>query len=405
MKLLFFILFNFFWAVALTLEQAVEIAVKNHSSLKLSTLELQKAEEGIRKARAGILPQVGLSYSYTRLSDDLAFGFTPKNRHSYSLEVEQAVFNRAVFEGIKLAKEQRELQEFLRQDTLREVEFQTKALFYALLYRKEVIRLLEENLKYWEENLRQTEGRFQAGMVPKVELVRAKAQLENVKAQLEGARADYRKSLEDLRAFLQLEERVEPQGSLTYTQPISVDREALLRNNSTLKVAKKNLEVAQRAVSVQESQYYPTLNFFANYQGNTARVGGQVELVEGYTFGARLSYRIFDGFAREASLSQARIEVLKQAENLKDTENKIRAEFLKTLEETRSLQAQIRALELSLEWAKETLRLSTERYRFGVATQLEVLEVVSNYNQILQNYYLALFQYNTALARLERLTK
>ncbi|MCS7196522.1 MAG: TolC family protein [Aquificaceae bacterium] len=405
MKLLFFILFNFFWAVALTLEQAVEIAVKNHSSLKLSTLELQKAEEGIRKARAGILPQVGLSYSYTRLSDDLAFGFTPKNRHSYSLEVEQAVFNRAVFEGIKLAKEQRELQEFLRQDTLREVEFQTKALFYALLYRKEVIRLLEENLKYWEENLRQTEGRFQAGMVPKVELVRAKAQLENVKAQLEGARADYRKSLEDLRAFLQLEERVEPQGSLTYTQPISVDREALLRNNSTLKVAKKNLEVAQRAVGVQESQYYPTLNFFANYQGNTARVGGQVELVEGYTFGARLSYRIFDGFAREASLSQARIEVLKQAENLKDTENKIRAEFLKTLEETRSLQAQIRALELSLEWAKETLRLSTERYRFGVATQLEVLEVVSNYNQILQNYYLALFQYNTALARLERLTK
>ncbi|MDW8294511.1 MAG: TolC family protein [Aquificaceae bacterium] len=405
MKLLFFILFNFFWAVALTLEQAVEIAVKNHSSLKLSTLELQKAEEGIRKARAGILPQVGLSYSYTRLSDDLAFGFTPKNRHSYSLEVEQAVFNRAVFEGIKLAKEQRELQEFLRQDTLREVEFQTKALFYALLYRKEVIRLLEENLKYWEENLRQTEGRFQAGMVPKVELVRAKAQLENVKAQLEGARADYRKSLEDLRAFLQLEERVEPQGSLTYTQPISVDREALLRNNSTLKVAKKNLEVAQRAVSVQESQYYPTLNFFANYQGNTARVGGQVELVEGYTFGARLSYRIFDGFAREASLSQARIEVLKQAENLKDTENKIRAEFLKTLEETRSLQAQIRALELSLEWAKESFRLSTERYRFGVATQLEVLEVVSNYNQILQNYYLALFQYNTALARLERLTK
>ncbi|MEN3027791.1 MAG: TolC family protein [Aquificaceae bacterium] len=134
-------------------------------------------------------------------------------------------------------------------------------------------------------------------------------------------------------------------------------------------------------------------------------MSGQVEMVEGYTFGARLSYRIFDGFAREASLSQARIEVLKQVENLRETENRIRVEFFKTLEDIRSLQVQIRALELSLESARETLRLSTERYRFGVATQLEVLEVVSSYNQILQNHYLTLFQYNTALAKLERLTR
>lgn len=344
MRLLLLILFNSFWAMALTLEQAVETAMKNHTSIRLSTLELQKAEEGIRRARAGILPQVSLSYSYTRLSEELAFGSTPRNRHSYNLELEQAVFNRAVFEGIKLAREQRELQELLRQDTLREVEFQTKVLFYALLYRKEVIKLLEENLKYWEENLKQTEGRFQAGMVPKVELIRVRAQLESVKAQLEGARADYHKALEDFRAFLRLEEKAEPQGSLTYIPPTSVDMKTLLENNSTLKVAKKNLEVARRALGVQESQYYPTLNFFANYQGNTARVSGQVEMVEGYTFGARLSYRIFDGFAREASLSQARIEVLKQVENLRETENRIRVEFFKTLEDIRSLQVQIRAL-------------------------------------------------------------
>ena len=34
-------------------------------------------------------------------------------------------------------------------------------------------------------------------------------------------------------------------------------------------------------------------------------------MVEGYTVGARLNYKIFDGFAREASIAQARIDLLR----------------------------------------------------------------------------------------------
>lgn len=128
-------------------------------------------------------------------------------------------------------------------------------------------------------------------------------------------------------------------------------------------------------------------------------------MLNGYTIGARLNYNIFDGFAREASIAQARIDLLKQMENLKDTEQKLRAELNKTLLDIDSLRAQIGAVKLSLESAEESLRLSKERYRFGVATQLEVLDAVSNYNNTLQNYYFLLYLYNTALARLERLTK
>ena len=390
---------------ALSLEEAVELAIKNNTSMRLSILDIQKAEENIRKAKAGILPQVSFSYSYTRLGGDLAFGFTPKNRHSYLLQLDQAVFNRAVFEGLRLAKDQRELQELIYEDVKREVEFQTKQFFYSLLYKKEVIKLLEENLRYWEENYRQTEGKFQAGIVPRVELMRAKAQLENAKAQLENAIADYKKSLEDFKAFLRYEGELEIQGELQRGELRQEDLKVSLENNSTLRVARKNLEVFQRVVEVQRSQYYPTLDLFATYQGNTAGLGGRDTMVEGYTFGVRLNYKIFDGFAREASIAQARIDLLRQMENLKDTEEKLKAELNKTLLDIRALDAQIKATELALESAKESLRLSKERYRFGVGTQLEVLDAVSNYNNTLQNYYFLLYLYNTALARLERLIR
>ncbi len=390
---------------AISLEEAVELAIKNNTSMRLSTFDLQKAEENIRKAKAGILPQVSFSYSYTRLGGDLAFGFTPKNRHSYLLQLDQAVFNRAVFEGLRLAKDQRELQELIYEDVKREVEFQTKQFFYSLLYKKEVIKLLEENLRYWEENYRQTEGKFQAGIVPKVELMRAKAQLENAKAQLENATADYKKSLEDFKVFLRYEGELEIQGELQRKELRQEDLKVSLENNSTLRVAKKNLEVFQRVVEVQRSQYYPTLDLFATYQGNTARIGGRDTMVEGYTFGARLNYKIFDGFAREASIAQARIDILKQKETLMDTEQKLKAELSKTLLEVNSLSVQIKASELSLQAAEESLKLSKERYRFGVGTQLEVLDAVSNYNNTLQNYYFLLYLYSTALARLERLIR
>ena len=401
--ILFFISFVLGWG--LTLDEAVELAIKNNISVRLSHIELQKAEENIRKARAGILPRVGFSYSYTRLGGELAFGFTPKNRHSYLLNLEQTVFSRAVFEGISLAREQKELQNLILEDVIREVKFQTKQLFYALLYKKELVNIAQENLRYWEENYKQTEARFKAGIIPKVELMRSKAQLESARANLENVTADYKKSIEEFKKFLRYEGNLEVQGKLEQASLADEDYRKLLENNSTIKVARKSLEVLRKIVEVQKAQYYPSINLFVTYQGNTARVGGSESMVEGYTFGARLDYNLFDGFAREASIAQARLDVLRQEEILKDTELSQSAELSKTLLDINSLKSQLKASELSLEAARESLRLSTERYRVGVATQLEVLDAVSNYNNTLQNHYLLLYLYNTNIAKLERLTR
>lgn len=406
MRSLFLLLVGFSLSLAITLQEAVDLALKNNISTKLSLLDIQKAEENIKRARAGILPQVSFSYTYTRLGGDLAFGFTPKNRHSYLFEVDQTLFNSAVFESLKLSKEQRELQSLIYEDVRAEVSFQTKQLFYALLYKREVVRLLEENVKYWEENYKEVEAKFKAGILPKVELMRVKAQWEGSKAELESAKSDYQKSLEDFKRFIGYEGSMEPQGELRYVEYQEKDYEGLLLEKSTsIKVSRKSLDVLQRAIEVQKAQYYPSLEAFATYQGNTAKVENSEKMLDGYTFGIRLNYRIFDGFLREATIAQAKIDLLKQVESLKDVERGQRAELSKVLLDIKSIREQIRAAELNLEASKEALRLSTERYKYGIATQLEVLEAASNYNNALKNYYYLLYLYNTAIAKLERLTQ
>jgi outer membrane protein TolC len=398
------------FAGAITLEQALELAKERANQIRLSELDIKKAEEEIKRARAGILPQVSVSYNYTYLGQDLALGFTPHNRQSAVLQLNQTIFNKQVFELIKLANIQRELQSLIKEDVQRTLESQVKDLFYGLLYRKAIIKLQEENVNYWEENYRVVSAKFSAGVVPKVDLLRARSQLEQAKAQLEQAKVDYLKALEDFKALLKLEGDVEPEGTLELREFNPKEEEllqALKEKNSTLRVAKKSVELAQGTVELKRAQNFPTVNGFANYQLFTGRRSffGSTELLKGYSFGVSINYLIFDGFSRKAEISEAELDLLKQRENLLQLEYDLKARLRSTLLSIKSLKAQIKAVQSSLESAKESLRLSTERYKLGVGSQLEVLEARANYNNLLANYYLLLYQYNSSLASLERLTQ
>jgi len=396
------------FARAITLEQAIELAKERANQIRLSELDIKKAEEEIKRARAGILPQVSVSYNYTYLGQDLALGFTPHNRQSAVLQLNQTIFNKQVFELIKLANIQRELQSLIKEDVQRTLESQVKDLFYGLLYRKAIIKLQEENVNYWEENYRVVSAKFSVGVVPKVELLRARSQLEQAKAQLEQAKVDYLKALEDFKALLKLEGDVEPEGTLELREFNPKEEEllqALKEKNSTLRVAKKSVELAQGTVELKRAQNFPTVNGFANYQLFTGRRSffGSTEQLKGYSFGVSINYLIFDGFSRKAEISEAELDLLKQRENLLQLEYDLKARLRSTLLSIKSIQTQIKAVQSSLESAKESLRLSTERYRLGVGSQLEVLEARANYNNLLANYYLLLYQYNSSLASLERL--
>lgn len=395
-------------AEAITLEQALELAKEKANQIRLSELDIKKAEEEIKRARAGILPQVSVSYNYTYFGQDLALGFTPHNRQNAVLQLNQTIFNKQVFELIKLANIQRELQSLIKEDVQRTLESQVKDLFYGLLYRKELIKLQKENLDYWEENYRVVSAKFSAGVVPKVELLRAQSQLEQARSQLEQARADYLRALEDFKALLKLEGNVEPEGTLELKEFDLKEEEllqALKEKNSTLRVAKKSVELAQGTVELKRAQNLPTVNGFANYQVFTGKRSpvGDTDWLKGYSFGVSINYLIFDGFSRKAEISGAEIDLLKQRENLLQLEYDLKARLRGTLLSINSLQTQIKAVQSSLEFAKEGLRLSTERYRLGVGSQLELLEARANYNNLLANYYLLLYQYNSSLASLERL--
>lgn len=391
------------------LKELLDIALRNTTNIKLSELDLKRAYEEIRRARSGILPSLTGNYSYTHLDDNLVFGFGLRDRQSYRITLTQNIFNKVIFDTLSLAKKEVKLKKLILEDVKKEVRYTVKEFYYALLYKKAVVELERDNVRYWEENLKQVEEKYKAGILPKVEYLRAKAQYESAKARLVNAETDYFKSLEELRAFLRTEGIKDIEGKLSYKEyPLEgkLWEEMLLENNSTLKIAKQKLEVVKELIDVATANYYPTVQAFAEYQGFTTRrsLFGGKEWLKGYTVGISLNYTFFDGFKREAEVAQRKIDYLKEKENYKDTLHKVKAELRKTLLDIKSLKERIKATKLSLKAARESLRLSTERYKEGVATQLEVLDARNKYNEVLKNYLFLLYLYNTNLAKLERLT-
>ncbi|WP_461831483.1 TolC family protein [Aquifex sp.] len=410
MSVIFILLLSFSLIFSLTLDEAVKIALKNTTDIRVSKIELKRLEEEIKKALGGILPTITGSYSYTRLDDSLVYGFGLRDRQEYSITLSQTIFNKAVFDSISLAKKQKKLQKAILEDLKREVVYRVKEMFYALLYKKLVIELKEDTLKYWEENLKTVEEKYRSGILPKVEYMRAKAQYEMAKAELIEAKTDYEKSLEELKAFLRIEGDIKINGKFEMPDKIPSEKELmtkLLKNNSTLKVYRARIEALKESYELAKSEYYPTVDGFLSYQGFTTRrtlFGGR-EWVKGYTAGISINYKLFDGFRREASIAQSKLEIIKEKERLKGEIFNQKKTLINALLTLKSLKERIRAVRLSLQAARESLRLSTERYKEGVGSQLEVLDARKNYNDTLDSLHFLLYRYATTLALIERLTR
>ena len=410
MSVIVILLLSFSLIFSLTLDEAVKIALRNTTDIRISRIELKKLEEEIKKALAGILPTITGSYSYTRLDDSLVYGFGLRDRQEYSITLSQTIFNKAVFDSISLAKKQKKLQKAVLEDLKREVVYRVKEMFYALLYKKLVIELKEDTLKYWEENLKTVEEKYRSGILPKVEYMRAKAQYEMAKAELIEAKTDYEKSLEELKAFLRIDGDIKIIGKFEMPDKIPSEKELmtkLLKNNSTLKVYRARIEALKESYELAKSEYYPTVDGFLSYQGFTTRrtlFGGR-EWVKGYTAGISINYKLFDGFRREASIAQSKLEIIKEKERLKGEIFNQKKTLINALLTLKSLKERIRAVRLSLQAARESLRLSTERYKEGVGSQLEVLDARKNYNDTLDSLHFLLYRYATTLALIERLTR
>src|SRR2546426_4210785 len=156
------------------------------------------------------------------------------------------------------------------------------------------------------------------------------------------------------------------------------------------------------AVRASEAQYLPTIALGAGYSwSNNGRVSGA--LPSGWIVAFTTSFPLFNGFVREASVTQAKVAADVATATSADTKRFVRAEAQRLLGSLHVAEQDITLTLDAVRLAGEDLRVIQARYRAGIATILDVLTSQTALIQAELDLVSARFTYQVARASLEAL--
>jgi outer membrane protein TolC len=306
---------------------------------------------------------------------------------------------------------------FLLRQTINEVVSNVKIAFFQVVLNRALIVAQKQSVALLTQQLKDQQNRYEAGTVPRFNVLQAEVALANAQPPLIQAENNLRISLYQLVRLLGLD--YSPQkpsevpfnvvGDLSYVaRSVNTDesiRTAIERNPS-LKAQRQNLLAQAQNVNVQFAGYLPTIAGTADYtwQSNPA-FSSLSEVNQGWTFGFQGSWAIFDGFETKGRVMQAKAQLEQAVNNYNDGVRQVILSVQEAISNLQTALETVQSQEASVVQATEAFRLSQERLDAGAGTQLDVL---NSQTQLLQaqtnvltaryDYIQALAQYNLALS-------
>lgn len=431
-KLIFLSLFPIFLFAQtqiLTLDDAIKIALENNNQVKIAQLELIKSDEKLVEARAGLIPQINASGTYSRylkkpvlfLPPDSPFGrmtggvieIGSDNSYLGSISLQMPIFSWSVYSSIRSASKSRLIAEQAYKSAILKTTSDVKKAFYGVLLAKEVYKITKMRLELAEDNLKNVEKMYRQGIASEYDYVNAQVQYQNLQPLLIQAENNLEIARNGLKLALGLDvkEDIDVSGEMEINNFPELNFETALKelyeNNPDLKQVEYQVELSRELVSLELSGHMPTLLLTGNFQYQTQANDfnfNQYRWVRTTFVGLQIQIPIFRGFGTQARVDQARASLQQSLERLSFTKQALENELKNTIYKIEQSKKRIEAQKKAVELAELGYKISRKRFESGVGTQLEVSNAEVNLAQAKLNYQQAIYDYLTALSDFERLT-
>lgn len=190
-----------------TLEQALDLALRNNRDLRDAMLERERTDDQVREAWGSVFPTLDLTASYARNlalpvnfvpatffdpdadPDELVpLKFGADNNWDLQLRAEQPIFEAAAFVGVGAAERARSLQSEIVRGSAIDVAAGVKVAYYDALLAEESVRLNEKTVQRIQQTLEETQAMNRAGMSSNYDVLRLEVELANVEPELRRSR-------------------------------------------------------------------------------------------------------------------------------------------------------------------------------------------------------------------------
>jgi outer membrane protein len=404
----------------LDLPTAIHYALDHNYAILEAREQIRQQDGVVLQVKSQGIPNVAATAGYQRNAAAISQSYPPSvSLWTVEVKATQALYaGGGIDAGVKAAKLTRDAALFGLQSTIDSALLDVRSKFYGVLLAREQVGVQEENVKLDERELQDTENQFHAGSVSNFEVLRAKVALANAQPDLITARNNYRISIEQLRESLGVPSGVgasatfsEVVGTLDYV-PEKFDADTALasahEHRPELLQLGKQQAASQQSVVVAKSTYYPALSAYGGYEvggenllGTNTTAGGYFT-GNGWLVGLQGSWAIFDGRATEGKVQQARAISNEDQLSYAAEELAIDVEVRQALSSLQEAAELVDASQQTVGQASEALRLATERYRAGSATQLDVLTSQTALTQTRTNQLQANYNYLVAVATLRK---
>jgi outer membrane protein len=408
----------------LSLVGAMNIALQQNAAISEAKNDLESAHGIVIVDRAVALPHLTASGKYTDTDPHdfetiPAQGVPPPPHQNWNTGVQ---ITQAIYEGGKLvaairgarAEEQQALAQY--QTALQDTLLSVRVAYYDVLLASQQITVHEASVTLLQKELEDQQHRYDAGTVPKFNVLQAEVAVANERPNLIQARNSYRISKNNLSNLLgynlprdiwenipfDLTDQLE---ATPYNVNLPDAIQQALSTRSELVALRKSVELQELNIINAKSGYKPTVSVFAGYNWNNAQFTPPVDLghvISGWDAGAELNWDIFDGLSTHGNVIQAKAAYEKSKTTLDDQSRQIelavRTAYSDFIEAKEVLESQ----ETVQAEAEEALREAKARSDAGTGTQLDVLNAETQLTQARTTQIQAMHDYETARAKLER---
>lgn len=266
---------------AWTLEECVRYAIANNISIKQSELDTISANIEKRGAFGRFLPTADLNANHSwniGLNQDITTGLLRNQTTQFTgiganvgVDIYKGLQNQNSLRRANLSIVATKYRLLKMQE---DVALNVANAFLQVLFNKENLKVQQEQLAINEKQYARSEELVKAGSIPRGDLLDVKAQVATNKQNVINAENTLLISKLSLAQLLQLKEfwdfdvvddtNIEDENNIMSVKPIDIYAKAK-ESRTELKIAKANLEIAEKDVAISKGAYQPTLSAYYRF--------------------------------------------------------------------------------------------------------------------------------------------
>lgn len=393
---------------ALSLDDAVSIALKNNFEIQGKSYDYTESLENVKLNNSNNLPKL-----------DATYGFMNTNKPNVGYESDEATaslkLSYNLFNGFKdfASKESaRYLSEsslYSLNATKQDIVLSTKTAYINYLDKQNALETYNSAYKLFQEQFIDSQNRYNQGLIAKNDLLQVQVNMSSAKQNVVKAQGDLKVAkfqLSNILGGMNLEnESIEKLNEQTLKS--FVYDESLLENRSEIQALKMNLESIKELEKSAKSGYYPKVDASISQNRYYDELSKKIENKEDNQNIANVTatWNLYNGGYDSSLITIYKTKYLSSKAQLEKTKLDIKLQFENAKSNLQVANENLETSKLALLQANENYAIVKNRFDEGISTSTDLTDANYLLTQAKQGFNRAYFDKFIAISTLDRIVE